>query len=60
MSMTQTGIASQDRIYTIYRVTEDSARSTSGNLTAEEASIERDRQSQQITRPGVWIEMRRG
>jgi hypothetical protein len=55
--MTHTG--NQDRAYTIYRCTETSARSTSGNLTATEASIERDRQSQQTTAPGVWIEMRR-
>ncbi len=57
-SMTTT--QNTDRIWTIYRCGADGARSTSGNLTAAEASAERDRQSQALpAHSRAWIEMRR-
>jgi hypothetical protein len=47
--------------YTIYRVTEDGEWSLSGNLTAERASVERDRLNQEIpAHARYWIEVRLG
>lgn len=54
-------MTNQDRIYVVYRVSAEGEWSLSGNLTAAEASTERDHHSQQIpTGARYWIEMRRG
>lgn len=50
-----------ERIYHTERVSEDSSWTTSGNLTAEEASLERDRQTQALPKHSrTWIEIKRG